>query len=192
MSKVLVVANEAIAQRALLDALHRLGDGRASDYFVMAPAHPLEEVEARGLSALATPWHQEGAIGEAQKRLAETLEILKEEGLDATGEVGDIIPARAIEDALLIFDADVIVIASLDLDDESGFLRKGLIDKVRSDHPDKQVVHISSEGSASGPGPSDDLQPHAPTERAGEGPLSDPTAPDDAVTLPPKSTGDTE
>lgn len=191
MSKVLVVANESIAERALLDALRQLGDEKASDYFVMAPAHPLEDVEARGLSALATPWNQEGAIGEAQKRLAATLEILKGDGLTASGEVGDSIPVRAIEDALLIFDADVIVIASLDTDDESGFLRKGLIDKVRSGHPDKQVVHIGSEGSPSGPGPSDNLQPHEPTERAGEAPLSDPTASAEAVTLPPESTGDT-
>lgn len=191
MSKVLVVANESIAERALLDALHRLGDGKASDYFVMAPAHPLEDVEARGLSAIATPWNQEGAIGEAQKRLAETLAILKGEGLEASGEVGDPVAARAIDDALLIFDADTIVIASLDTDDQSGFLRKGLIDKVRSGYPDKQVVHIHSEGSPSGPGPSDNLQPHEPTERADEAPLSDPAASDESVTLPPESTGDT-
>ncbi len=191
MSKVLVVANESIGEEALLGALRRLDDEKASDYFVIAPAHPLEDVEARGLTALATPWNQEGAIGEAQKRLAETLDILKAEGLNASGEVGDTVAASAIDDALLIFDADTIVIASLDTDHESGFLRKGLIDKVRSGFPDKQVIHIASEGSPSGPGPSDNLQLHAPTERAGEAPFSDPAAPDEAVTLPPDSTGDT-
>jgi hypothetical protein len=191
VSKVLIVANESVEGPALLDALRRIGDHAASDYFVMVPAHPLEDVEARGLSAIATPWNQEGAIGEAQKRLAETLDILKEEGLTASGEVGDPVPARAVDDALLIFDADVIVIASLDTDDESGFLRKGLIDKVRSAHPDAEVIHISSEGSPAGPGPSDSLEPHTPTERAGEAPLSDPAAPDEAVTLPADSTGDT-
>jgi hypothetical protein len=191
VSKVLVLPNEPMPAQALLDELRRLGDPTASDYFVMAPAHPLEDVEARGLSAIATPWNQEGAIGEAQKRLAETLAILKDAGIDATGEVGDPVPARAVDDALLIFDADTIVVSTLEGDDEAGFLRKGLVEKVQSAHPEIRVIHILSEGSASGPGPTDDLGPHEPTERAVEAPLSDSAAPDEAVTLPADSTGDT-
>lgn len=155
MSKVLVVANETVGAKELLDELRRLEGGKTSDYFVMVPAHPVDGPDGGGLAALTTPWNQEGAIGEAEKRLTETLAILKGEGLHATGEVGDMVPSRAIEDALLIFDADTIVISTFPRE-RSRWLRKSLVEKTRSSHPDKEIIHIVSETSPSASAPAGD------------------------------------
>ena len=128
------------------------------------PAHALKDAEGGGLASLTTPWNQEGAIKAAEERLATTLAILREEGLNAKGEVGDMLPDRAIEDALLIFDADTIVISTLPVE-RSRWLRRSLIEKVKSRHSDKQVIHIVSDVPPSGPGPQDSLDPHQPTAR---------------------------
>lgn len=191
MSRVLVVANETVGAKELLDELRRLGDAKSADYFVMVPAHPVEDSEGGGMAAFTTPWNQEGAIAEAEKRLADTLSILEREGLKATGEVGDMVPARAIEDALLIFPADTIVISTFPVE-RSRWLRKSLVEKVRAKHPDQQIIHIISDVAASGPTPEQHLEPQEPTERATDAPLSDDQAPDAAVTLRPDSTGTTE
>ncbi len=156
MSKVLVVANETVGASELLDELRRLEGGATSDYFVVVPAHPIEEPDAGGLASFTTSWNQEGAIGAAEKRLAETLSILKGEGVHATGEVGDMVPSRAIEDALLIFDADTIVISTFP-SGRSRWLRKSLVEKTRSSHPDKEVIHIISQVAATDSARADDL-----------------------------------
>jgi nucleotide-binding universal stress UspA family protein len=48
---------------------------------------------------------------DAQERLEICLESLRESGVDARGSVGDADPLQAIEDALIEFDADAIVVA---------------------------------------------------------------------------------
>jgi GABA permease len=164
VSKVLVVANETVGATELLDELRRLEGSRSSDYFVMVPAHPIEDPDAGGLASYTTPWNQEGAIGEAEKRLTETLAILKGDGLHATGEVGDMVPARAIEDALLIFDADTIVISTFPKE-RSRWLRKSLVEKTRSSHPEKEVIHIVSHATDS----ADPSRAARPDELAGDG-----------------------
>jgi nucleotide-binding universal stress UspA family protein len=52
------------------------------------------------------------AIAEAEQAQTETVERLEEEGVDAAGEVGESEPAQAIDDALVTFAADRIVIFS--------------------------------------------------------------------------------
>jgi GABA permease len=155
VSKVLVVANETVGAKELLDELRRIEDSKSSDYFVMVPAHPVDDPDAGGLASFTTPWNQEGAIGEAERRLTETLSILKGDGLHATGEVGDMVPSRAIDDALLIFDADTIVISTFP-QERSRWLRKSLVEKTRSAHPDKEVIHIVSATVTSSPPPADE------------------------------------
>ena len=86
MSRVLVVANETVGAEELLAEIRRIEDRRTSRFHVLAPA-------VAGHHGLGT-WNQEGAIQHAQERLDRTLGILRAEGLDAEGQVGDMHAAR--------------------------------------------------------------------------------------------------
>ncbi len=135
MSKVLVVANETVGADELLHELRRLEDEKTSDYYVMVPARPLHERHG-------TVWTQEGAIEAAEDRLQQTLEVLRTEGLNAQGRVGDMRPLHAINDALMDFKADLIVI-STHPEKRSRWLRHGLVEQAERRFS-KPVIHVVS------------------------------------------------
>jgi GABA permease len=134
MSRVLVVANETVDAEELLRELRRLGDEKTSTFRVVAPAVPTEH----GMST----WSQGGAIDAARARLERTLGILRAEGLEADGDVGDMHPIAAINDALLQFDADVIVI-STHPPARSRWLRRDVVEKARKKFG-RPVIHVVS------------------------------------------------
>jgi GABA permease len=139
MSKVLVVANETVGADELLSELRRLEDEKTSDYYVMVPARPLHERHG-------TVWTQEGAIEAAEDRLQQTLEVLRTEGLNAQGRVGDMRPLHAINDALMDFKADLIVI-STHPEKRSRWLRHGLVEQAERRFA-KPVIHVVSTAAA--------------------------------------------
>ena len=61
---------------------------------------------------LSEPPPEPDAIAEAEEAQTESVERLEEDGVDAAGEVGESEPAQAIDDALVTFAADRIVIFS--------------------------------------------------------------------------------
>jgi GABA permease len=134
MSRVLVVANETVEAEELLAELRRIEDEHSSTFLVVAPAVAAEH----GLGT----WSQAGAIEAAQERLDRTLGVLRSEGLDCDGWVGDMVPFAAVRDALDRFDATQIVISTHPIT-RSGWLRKDLVDQVRSSF-DIPVVHVVS------------------------------------------------
>jgi len=135
MSKVLVVANETVGADELLKELRRLEDEKTSEYYVMVPARPLHE--RHGLM-----WTQEGAIEAAEERLEQTLDVLRTEGLHADGRVGDMRPLHAINDALMDFKADLIVI-STHPEKRSRWLRLGLVEQTKH-RTGLPVIHVVS------------------------------------------------
>jgi GABA permease len=134
MSRVLVVANETVEAEELLAELRRIEDEHSSTFLVVAPAVAAEH----GLGT----WSQAGAIEAAQERLDRTLGVLRSEGLDCDGWVGDMVPFAAVRDALDRFDATQIVISTHPIS-RSGWLRKDLVDQVRTSF-DIPVVHVVS------------------------------------------------
>jgi GABA permease len=134
MSRVLVVANETVGAEELLAEIRRIEDRRTSKFHVLAPA-------VAGEHGLGT-WNQEGAIQHAQERLDKTLALLRSEGLDATGQVGDMVPLAAIEDALRTFPADMIVISTHPVA-RSRWLKKDLVESARKKFA-RPVVHVIS------------------------------------------------
>ena len=134
MSRVLVVANETVEAEELLAELRRIEDEHSSTFLVVAPAVAAEH----GLGT----WSQAGAIEAAQERLDRTLGVLRSEGLDCDGWVGDMVPFAAVRDALDRFPATLIVISTHPIS-RSGWLRKDLVDQVRSSF-DIPVVHVVS------------------------------------------------
>ena len=134
MSRVLVVANETVEAEELLAELRRIEDEHSSTFLVVAPAVAAEH----GLGT----WSQAGAIEAAQERLDRTLAVLRSEGLDCDGWVGDMVPFAAVRDALDRFPATLIVISTHPIS-RSGWLRKDLVDQVRGSF-DIPVVHVVS------------------------------------------------
>jgi GABA permease len=134
MSRVLVVANETVEAEELLAELRRIEDEHSSTFLVVAPAVAAEH----GLGT----WSQAGAIEAAQERLDRTLTVLRAEGLECDGYVGDMVPFAAVRDALDRFDATMIVISTHPAT-RSGWLRKDLVDQVRSTF-NLPLVHVIS------------------------------------------------
>ncbi len=102
--RILVVANETVAGRALRDEIRHRAGGRDTAVLVLAPA----------LNSQLRYWasDDEGARAEAQRRLDASLAALAEDGVAARGEIGDSDPLQAVEDALRTFGADEIVIST--------------------------------------------------------------------------------
>jgi hypothetical protein len=120
MKRVLVVANETVAGKPLIDAVRRRGEG--------------EEIHAHVISPQNQPKHgyviyDEHVRDAAQNRLEMTVALLREAGIEAEGEVMDPDPYSAVMDALGEQDYDEIVI-STHPETRSGWLRQGLVDRV--------------------------------------------------------------
>jgi hypothetical protein len=122
MKRVLVVANETVAGRPLIDAVRSRAGGDEVDVHVICPQNQ--------------PKHgyviYDSMVREAaENRLEMTLALLREAGITQVhGEVMDPDPFAAIMDALGEQDYDEIVI-STHPETRSGWLREGLVDRVR-------------------------------------------------------------
>lgn len=104
MRRILVVANETVAGRALREEIrHHVGDAEA-EVLVVCPA----------LNSRLRRWvsDEDGARAKAEERLSESLAALSEIGIEARGSVGDGDPVQAIEDALRTFAADELIIST--------------------------------------------------------------------------------
>jgi GABA permease len=143
-ARVLVLANETVGARELLDELRSIdGEGRAT-YFVCVPANPVDTGQAERTGAV---WVWEATVEAAQRRLDRTLEILRAEGLDATGAVGDYRPLRALEEAAAHFRPDRLVI-STHPEGRSVWLRHDVVAKAREQYR-IPIRHIVSTAPAS-------------------------------------------
>ena len=145
--RILVVANETVAGRALRGEVVRRAAGGA-DVLVVCPA----------LNSPIRHWasDEDGARAEAERRLAASLSALSSEGVEARGEVGDADPVQAMDDALRTFGADEIVI-STHPPGRSNWLEKEVIGRARERYPvpiTHVVVDLEQEG-APGPAKSD-------------------------------------
>lgn len=123
--KALVVANHAVVGEPLRAALLEQLQSGTSSVFVVAP--PLVD------SALEHYMGDiDGAIPEARERLQETLEQLREAGLEADGEVGDADPIQAISDEIEKFHPDQVLIVG-HRDEDGTFAEQGLLEQAQRD-----------------------------------------------------------
>lgn len=130
--RILVVANETVAGRELLDELKRRTASGDADVLVVAPA-----LNTRLRYLFADVDH---ARELAEQRLAGSIETLRANGIEARGAVGDSNPLVAIEDALFEFDADEIVI-STHPPERSNWLEKKTVDRAR-ERFDRPITHV--------------------------------------------------
>src|ERR671911_788947 len=121
MRRILVVANETVAGKPLIDAVKRRADG--------------DRVEVQVITPQNQPRHgyvvyDEHVRDAAQNRLEMTLALLREAGIEADGEVMDPDPYSAVMDALGEQDYDEIIV-STHPETRSGWLRQGLVDRLQ-------------------------------------------------------------
>lgn len=131
MATVLVVANETLGGKRLIDAVRaRAAQGDAT-FVVIAPQN-------RPKAGMVV--YNESVRDAAQHRVDQTLQQLRDAGIEATGEVMDPDPFAAVSDAVREFEADEIII-STHPETRSGWMRRDLIDRVR-DATGLPVEHI--------------------------------------------------
>jgi hypothetical protein len=133
VKRVLLVANETLAARSVVEHLKEIFGGEPAEVFVLAPALTSSPLK------LAAGEVDE-AIEVARGRLESTLDALHEAGFSATGDIGDSDPNLALEDGLRRFAADEIVI-STHPKGRSKWLEWDVVGKARSE-VDLPITHI--------------------------------------------------
>jgi hypothetical protein len=129
--RILVVANETVAGRALIDAVRRHAQEGPVQVHVICP----QNEPTHGYVV-----YKDHVREATENRLKMTLALLREAGIEATGEVMDPDPYSAVMDALRERDYDEIIV-STHPETRSGWLRQGLVDRlVRSTH--RNVEHV--------------------------------------------------
>jgi hypothetical protein len=111
--RTLVVANQTVGGKPLLDLLKKKAADEPRRFIVIAPE-----------SGESTPEQDAG-------RLAHTIKLLEDEGLNAIGQVGHVDPYTAVQNALQFYAPDDIVISTFP-ETRSGWLRSDLVERVRS------------------------------------------------------------
>ncbi|MDV7085524.1 amino acid permease [Rhodococcus sp. IEGM 248] len=146
--RVLVLANQTVQSKEMLDELRRIDADRDATYFVVVPASPIET----GTAATHGPLDVAEATREvAQQRLDDTLATLRAENLEADGELGDYRPLRALAAAVDSFRPDQIVISTLP-PEESVWHRFDVVDRARAEHS-VPVTHVVVTPVAAGRAP---------------------------------------
>jgi GABA permease len=138
MTHVLVVANETVDATTLRDALAARGD----DLHVTVVS-PVNEPR-RGYVV-----YTDTRRASARRRLERALGHLREAGISADGYVVEADPAAAVRDALAQLEPPVDeILVSTHPEEKSGWLRRGVLDRIRSAAGDVPVEHLVAAGSA--------------------------------------------
>jgi GABA permease len=122
-SRVLVVANETVGSEQLLEELRRIPNRTKAKYLVLVPAQVIH-------TGGGPVWSEESVRAAAQRRLNGTMEVLRSEGLEVEGVVGDYRPVQAIELASAVFKPDLVVI-STHPPGRSRWLRENIVERAR-------------------------------------------------------------
>ena len=129
--RILVVANETVGGRALIEAVKAHAERGPVSVRVVCP----QNQPRHGYVV-----YDETVRSAAENRLSTTLAQLREIGIEATGDVMDPDPYSAVMDALGEEPADEIII-STHPETRSGWLRRDLVDRVR-DASGLPVEHV--------------------------------------------------
>ena len=134
--RILVVANETVGGRALIDAVkkHAQEAHERGEPFHVTVICPQNQPRSGYVI------YEDSVRAAAENRLRQTLAQLREVGIEADGEVMDPDPFSATMDAIDAYGADQVII-STHPDTRSGWLRRDLVDRVR-DASGLPVEHV--------------------------------------------------
>jgi predicted deacetylase len=134
MKHVLVIANETVAGRSLLEALERLSGEDELLVTVICPVNQPRE---------GYVVYEDTRRASAGRRLDRTLEALRSEGIKASGFVVDADPVAAVRDALNQLEPrpDEIVVSTHPRQ-RSGWLRRDVVERIRRAAEGLPVEHV--------------------------------------------------
>jgi phosphopantetheine adenylyltransferase len=145
---LLVVANETVTGRKLIEAIERhMGEAELRVTVICPVSQP-----QRGYVV-----YQDTRRAAAGRRLDRTLTTLREEGIPADGFVVEADPVTAVRDAVAQLEppVDGIIVATHPVE-KSGWLRKNVIDKIRDAVGSMPLEHVVVDIQEEG-GPADVL-----------------------------------
>jgi hypothetical protein len=122
MHTVLVVANETLGGRALIEAVRKRKEKGDVRFVLCVP-------RTRPKTGLVI--YSDAVFDAAQARVDLAMGFLHAEGMDAVGEVGDPDPYTATMDAVLEYHPDEIIISTYP-ETRSGWQRRDLVERVRN------------------------------------------------------------
>jgi hypothetical protein len=131
MRTVLVVANETLGGRALIEAVRRKAEEEETRFVLCVP-----QTKPRAGYVV----YDHAVFDAAQVRVDLAVGFVRSEGMNAVGEVGDPDPYAATMDAVREYEPDEIIISTFP-ETRSGWLRRDLIDRV-SDASGLPVEHV--------------------------------------------------
>jgi hypothetical protein len=135
MTHLLVVANETVDAKTLREALEARGDE-----LLVTVVSPVNEPQ-RGYVV-----YTDTRRASARRRLERALGHLREAGIPADGYVVEADPAAAVRDALATLEPPVDeVLVSTHPEQKSGWLRRGVLDRIRSAAGEVPVEHLVSD-----------------------------------------------
>ena len=129
---ILVVANETVAGRSLIEALRRRAAEVPARVTVLCPINQ----PSRGYVV-----YEDTRRAAAGRRLDLTLKLLREAGIQAHGLVVDTDPVRAVQDAVAQLDVDEIVVSTHPRM-KSGWLRRNVVQKIERAAGGRPVEHV--------------------------------------------------
>jgi hypothetical protein len=131
--RILVVANQTVGGRALLNEIRNRAGGRDCEILVVTPALTKSQLQH---------WTSDvdEALAEADRRRERSVQEIEAAGFRVSGEVGDSDPNAAIESALLRFAADELII-STHPPERSRWLERGVVERARRD-VDLPITHV--------------------------------------------------
>jgi len=142
VSHILVVANETVTGPSLIEALKRRAADGADLVTVLAPvSHPHAGYVV----------YEDTRRAAAGRRLDRTLSALREAGVTAHGLVVEADPADAVRDAIAMLDPKPTeIVVSTHPKEQSGWLRRNVIDRVRDAAGGLPVEHVVVDVKAEG------------------------------------------
>ena len=145
---VLVIANETVAGRSLIEAIERRRDEGPVRVTVIAPVNQPRE---------GYVVYEDTRRAAAGRRLEQTLKALRGERIPATGLVVESDPVAATRDALAQLEPPVTeIIVSTHPQQRSGWLRRNVVDRIRAAVEPRPVEHVVVDIQEEG-GPADVL-----------------------------------
>src|SRR6476659_8685434 len=130
---VLVVANETVTGRKLIEAIERRRDGELR-VTVICPVNQPEQ---------GYVVYQDTRRAAAGRRLDKTLALLHEEGISAHGFVVESDPVTAVRDAIAQLEppVDEVIVATHPVE-KSGWLRRNVVDRIGGAAGGRPVEHV--------------------------------------------------
>ena len=134
MKHVLVLANETVAGQSLIDALKARAAAQDTRVTVVSPINSPRE---------GYVVYEDTRRASAGRRLDQTLKLLREAGIPASGLVVDADPVNATRDAIAQAEPPIdSIVISTHPKERSGWLQKNVVERVQKAAGDIPVEHV--------------------------------------------------